>query len=216
MPRRVIRGHRPAFERSIFNLKQSEHELICLVLAAGAATRFGSNKCLAPAAGVPLLCRSVGIAEAVAPTYVALGAYAETNEGALRQHGACATVIRCPSWQAGMGATIAFCVATLPRSRGIMIFLADQYAVHVEDLRALAKLWRHDRTRLTCAQYNATAGVPAIFPSELRQELEHLPPHSGAKKLIAQQQDVQLLAMPRAGWDLDTPADLQHMQRLLQ
>lgn len=190
----------------------TKSQLRCLVLAAGEAKRFGANKCLTPLGDLPLLVHAVNLAQSVAPTYVAIGAYAEDNQAALEAAGSKAKVIYCPQWQDGPGATIAYSVSQIPEAVGLMIMLADQYAVTEPDLRSLVALWLKAPHNPACAQYNGTIGSPAIFPNSSREQLYEIPAAAGAKTLLKRLPNLQTIAMPNAAWDLDTPADLLVMR----
>ena len=159
-----------------------------------------------------MLAHIVDIAQHIAPTYVALGAYGERNAEALTNVGLKANIIHCPAWSGGMGATIAHSIASVPACDGVLIMLADQYAVTLKDCERLVNAWRSDRAVIACAQYNGTVGVPAIFPASLHKHLKRLVPEAGAKKLIRQQSRIQPVALENAAFDLDFIEDLSRLR----
>lgn len=193
-------------------MTQPMPELLCLVLAAGQAQRFGANKCLTPVADQSLLAHVVSIAQTIAPTYVALGAYEDSNAKALASAGLQADIIHCPMWHNGMGATIAHSIKSMPASEGVLLMLADQYAVSFKDYERLTNAWRSNRAILTCAQYSGTVGAPAIFPAAMRKHLEQLTAEAGAKKLIKRQPKIQPVTLESAAFDLDFIEDLPHLR----
>jgi molybdenum cofactor cytidylyltransferase len=185
-------------------------ELHAIVLAAGAATRFGSAKQLVRIGDRPLLSLVVGrSAEVVGHALtVVLGAHAAELSPLLKHSPASIVINR--DWREGLASSIRSGLARLPPScAGVMLVLADQACVTAEDLRRLAGAWRRQRECLAAAQYGATVGVPAIFPRHLFGELSELKGDSGARLLIKRHTDrLVKVRMPSAAFDLDTPDDL--------
>lgn len=190
--------------------------LVCLILAAGEAKRFGGNKGLATVGDVPLLIRAVRLAQGVGPTYVALGAYAEANQQALTCAGANPHLIHCPEWSAGPGATLAYCARRIPRSAALLVLLADQCLLSAEDLKTLVQCWEQSPDQPVCAQYSDTIGAPAIFPASTRELLHNIPANAGAKQLLLRLPNLGRLSMANAAWDVDTPEDLARINQQIQ
>jgi len=185
-------------------------ELHAIVLAAGAATRFGSAKQLVRIGDRPLLSLITGrTAEVVGHALtVVLGAHAAELSPLLKHSPASVVINR--DWREGLASSIRTGLARLPPScAGVMLVLADQACVTAEDLRRLAGAWRRQRECLAAAQYGSTVGVPAIFPRHLFGELSELKGDSGARLLIKRHTDrLVKVRMPSAAFDLDTPDDL--------
>jgi CTP:molybdopterin cytidylyltransferase MocA len=181
-----------------------------MVLAAGAASRFGSAKQLVRIAGRPLLHNTVSRAVDVtgAATIVVLGAYA-TELAPLLRHTP-ATVVVNRSWREGIGSSIRIGVGHLPATcDGVMIVLADQAAVTAEDLRRLVSAWKRQPEYSAAALYSGGAGVPAIFPRSRFSELADLRGDIGARKLLHRNPDrLVRVPMESAALDIDTPEDL--------
>jgi len=190
-------------------------ELHAIVLAAGAATRFGSAKQLVRIGDRPLLTLIAGrTAEVVGHALiVVLGAHAAELSPLLKHSSASVVVNR--EWREGLASSIRTGLARLPPScAGVMLVLADQACVTAEDLRRLAGAWRRQSQCIAAAQYGATVGVPAIFPRHLFGELGELKGDSGARLLIKRHADrLVKVRMPSAAFDLDTPDDLLELNR---
>ncbi len=184
--------------------------LHAVVLAAGASTRFGSPKQLVRVQGHALLHRAVANATQVAgrAVIVVLGAHAAELAPLLRHSSASVIVNR--EWPEGIASSIRAAVARLPPScHGVLVTLADQAAVTADDLARLLAAWRTDPRRIVAARYDATIGVPAIFPREDFPELAALRGDRGARDLLRRRADRTIgIELANASIDIDTPEDL--------
>jgi molybdenum cofactor cytidylyltransferase len=189
---------------------ETEGGLYAIVLAAGAAGRFGSAKQLVRVAGRPLLHTTVSRAVDVtgAATIVVLGAYAGELAPLMRHSPA--TVVINREWREGIGSSIRAGVGHLPAAcHGVMLVLADQAAVTAEDLRRLASAWKRQPEYAAAALYGGVVGVPAIFPRSRFSELTELRGDVGARKLLQRNPDrLVRVPMESAALDIDTPEDL--------
>lgn len=179
------------------------------MLAAGAASRFGSAKQLLPLNGEPLVRAAASRAARIVGSslLVVLGARADELAQVLGGY-------RCvsnPHWREGIGSSLRTGVAALPPDcTGVLILLADQAAVTVEDLEELADTWRLQPTRIAAARYDNTLGVPAIFPRSSFPQLLALEGDTGARALLKQSPERVLeVPLPHAALDIDTPEDWQ-------
>ena len=144
----------------------SDSNLQVLVLAAGAATRFGSPKQLARIGGVMMLQKAVSQAAEVAghAVTVVLGAHAERIVPLMRQSPATVEINR--HWQEGLASSLRLGISRLPPGcEGVLVTLADQVAVTAFDLRRLVSAWRRQPEWLIAASYDGHTGVPAVFPA---------------------------------------------------
>jgi molybdenum cofactor cytidylyltransferase len=184
--------------------------LHAIVLAAGASRRFGSPKQLVRLDGRPLMHTVVSRAVEVAghSVTVVLGANAAELAPLLRHSTASIVINR--DWDEGLASSIRAGIARLPGScGGVMLVLADQAAVTAEDLRRLAGAWRRQPAYIVAAQYGATLGAPAIFPSSSFRDLAELRGDRGASVLFHRNPDrVVRVPMESAALDIDTPEDL--------
>jgi molybdenum cofactor cytidylyltransferase len=194
---------------------ESGDGLYAIVLAAGAATRFGSAKQLVRIGGRPLLHTVVARAVEVVgnAVIVVLGARA-VELAPLLTHSPGSVVIN-RDWREGLASSIRAGVARLPAPcMGVMLVLADQAAVTAEDLKRLAGTWRTRPDYIAAALYGAATGVPAIFPRSRFGELTELRGDVGARALLRRNPDrVVRVPMESAALDLDTPEDLLALER---
>lgn len=191
----------------------SDTNLQVLVLAAGAASRFGSPKQLARIGGVMMLQKAVSQATEVAghAVTVILGAHAERITPLLRQSPASVEINR--NWQEGLASSLRLGVSRLPGCEGVLVTLADQVAVTTFDLQRLVSAWRRQPGCLIAASYDGHTGVPAIFPAWCFPDLLALRGDAGARAVLARHADRCLrVPMPNAGVDIDTPEDLLDLE----
>ena len=185
-----------------------------LVLAAGAARRFGSPKQLARLGGEPLLQRAVTRATEVAghAVTVVLGAHAADIAPMLRNSPASVVVNR--QWEEGLGSSVRAGIASLAGStEAVLITLADQVAVTGFDLKRLIAAWRQQPDWIVAASYSGQTGVPAIFPSQHFGALTGLRGDTGARQVLHRLADRCVrVPMPAAAIDIDTPEDLQRLE----
>lgn len=181
-----------------------------LVLAAGAARRFGSAKQLVRINGEPLLHRAVARASEMAggAVTVVLGAHAAELTPLLKHSPASVIINR--QWEEGLASSLRAGVAQLPPgTEAVMITLADQAAITTHDLRRLVAGWRRQPDLLVAASYEGRMGVPAIFPSSCFGDLLALRGDEGARLVLRRMSDRCLrIPMPNASIDIDTPEDL--------
>jgi molybdenum cofactor cytidylyltransferase len=176
-----------------------------LILAAGAGSRFGSLKQLAPLRDKPLLQHAVDAAAGVLPNkvYCVVGNGASAIEAAVSG----ARFIQHEQWPAGMGSSLAAGVAALAVDYDwLLVMLGDQPAVTAQHLqRLVAALPGAD---CVCSRYGNTRGVPAIFTRAWYPRLAGLQGDRGAQALLRDQREVCEVELAAALWDVDTPADL--------
>ncbi len=185
----------------------------CVILAAGAATRFGSCKLLADYLGQPLIAHTLDAVQSVTPERIILVTGA--SHTALNEYCASLAISRlevayCDDWQLGMAHSLVHGVAQLNNDKPVLILLGDQPQVSAADLLRLYRCWRSSPTQIVCASFADTLGVPAIFPAEFKPFLLGCSGDRGAKQLLFQHaEQVVAIAMPSAEFDIDTPADMQ-------
>ena len=182
-----------------------------LIMAAGAATRFGSPKQLAQYQGQTLLQRCIDSATAIFPNKVSvvLGAHADQIEPQILG----VEIIVNSHWQQGLGASIACGAKHVDtETNGVLILLADQIHIGPEQLQVIAKAFEGDN--IVAAHYCGARGVPAIFPRSYFQQLQELTEDSGAKKLLNNEEiSVTEIALPEAALDIDRPEDLHTLKK---
>lgn len=186
-----------------------------ILLAAGSASRFGSNKLL------HLLPDGTPIALAAAKNLIAAipDCLAVVRPGAreltrlLRAAGF--RVIACTHADKGMGHTLASGVRASCDASSWVVALADMPFVEPATIRRVAGELR-DGGVIVAAGFEGKRGHPVGFARRFHQELRALTGDEGARNLIAQYPDsLTVLELNDAGVlrDIDTPADLESEPR---
>lgn len=192
--------------------------IAALVLAAGAARRFGEQKLLAPLAGRPVVrwvaerAVEAGIGEVV----VVLGQEEERVRAALA--GLPLRFIANPDHARGMSTSLAAGVAALPpATRAAVVLLGDQPTISADAVRAVADAWRRTGSPIVLPVYAGTPGHPVLFAAAVFPELLAVRGDRGGREVVNREParvhrlDLPLPAPP----DIDTPADLRAVERAL-
>jgi CTP:molybdopterin cytidylyltransferase MocA len=142
--------------------------IAAVVLAAGAASRFGAPKQRLLLPGVLERVQASAVDEIV----VVAGAYPLEAEGT--------RIVECPDWERGPGASLRCGLAALPaRARAAVVCLADGPALEPRAIDRLIVAWRAGAGTLLAASYGGERGHPALLAREVWGEV----PDEGARAL---------------------------------
>lgn len=180
-----------------------------LMLAAGKAQRFGSDKRLAilPAGG-SLLQNSIENARASGfAVRVCVGASDTKLMAQLDAAGVC--YIACTQSHLGMGHTLAQGVSQIPPWDGLLVALGDMPYLRPTTFVAVANVLLPGA--ICVPQFNGVTGHPVGFSAEYFAHLRQLSGDSGARDVLAKNSSRVLsliLDDPGICRDIDYPADL--------
>jgi CTP:molybdopterin cytidylyltransferase MocA len=164
--------------------------IAAVVLAAGAASRFGAPKQRLLLPGVLERVRASAVDEIV----VVAGAHALKAEGT--------SIVECPDWERGPGASLRCGLAALPpNTRAAVVCLADGPALEPRAIDRLIAAWRGGTGTLLAASYGGERGHPVLLAREVWGEV----PNEGARAL-----DPVLVPCD----DLGSPGDVDHADDL--
>ena len=187
--------------------------MICgLVLAAGAATRFGSAKQLAEIDGRPMLEHAIlaMVASPVGRVVVVLGSGAEEVLQRVDLHGGDAVV--CERWAEGQSASLACGLAELSGSEAVVVTLGDQPFVSPDAIRRVIAA-RGNGAAAVRATYHGAPGHPVLLERRLFERMRDVTGDHGARNLLI---SVQTREVPcddlGGGQDVDTPAQLDALR----
>ena len=185
-----------------------------LIIAAGESKRMGSPKQLLVVEGETLINRIIKIAKKAVnfPTYVILGASAETIHGQLPNidiH-----VVQNAHWQEGMASSIRLglntAVAQNPNLEGVLIVVCDQPYITESTISDLLQLQKEKDTPMAAAYYNQVMGTPALFHQSIFNDILSLKGDMGAKRIIqSRPEEVAKLHFEKGLLDIDTKEDYQ-------
>ena len=182
----------------------------CVVLAAGNARRFGSNKLNAQVEGVSLIRRALdavpgGLATVVVSQYPDILALAgEYGFDALRNDRP----------ELGLSRSVRLGLTHLTDCDGVLFLVSDQPRLKRDSVEALAALWAQNPEKIAAMAHNGVRGNPCLFPARLFPELLALTGDRGGSAVIRHHEDDLILLETDAPElaDVDTPAALEQVR----
>ncbi len=192
----------------------SVHEAVAgVVLAGGAAQRFGQPKQLLVWQGQPLVRRiaQTALDAGLSPVIVVTGAVDAPIWEALE--GMPVQIIHNPAWQEGQSTSLKTGLSVLPENLGACVFLlADQPRVTANLVRALVELHAATLSPLVAPQVAGQRANPVLFDRVTFNDLLRLIGDQGGRALFSRfpaawvpWHDVGLTL------DIDTPDDFQRL-----
>ncbi|MDW8330621.1 MAG: nucleotidyltransferase family protein [Cyclobacteriaceae bacterium] len=199
-------------------MKSTAQKDICIViLAAGSSSRLGQPKQLISWQNEPIIQRmaKIALATSARQVVVVLGAYAEQIVSVVAElpvH-----ILINPEWAMGIGSSIRcaikFIQQTMPDTQGVLLMVCDQPYLTTGHLEHLIQTFILHGNPVVASAYEGTAGVPALFDRALFQELLQLSPDQGGAKIIRNTPNLHCIPFPEGKFDLDTPADLNELEK---
>ena len=185
--------------------------IVGVLLAAGAARRFGGDKLLASIDGRHCIAEGACHALALGVDRVVAVVPPDAGELALRLSAAGATVVECTDAYVGMGASLTYGIRCAAGADGWLIALGDMPFIDPGDVRRVAEALRTGAL-IAVPEHAGERGHPVGFAATLGEELRALGGDTGAREIIARHRR-QVVAVPIADpltWrDIDTPDDLR-------
>jgi molybdenum cofactor cytidylyltransferase len=184
--------------------------IVGLLLAAGSATRFGSDKLLHPLPhGVPIAVQAARhLKNEVATVFAVVRNDAAALKALLEAEG-CEVVI-CPDADQGMGASLACAVRAAGKADGYLVALADMPFVRPTSIAAVRDAIASGAA-LAAPYFRARRGHPVGFSGVFFPDLIRLHGDEGARQVLAAHES-ELVKVPVGDpgviRDIDRPADL--------
>jgi molybdenum cofactor cytidylyltransferase len=182
-----------------------------ILLAAGSATRFGSDKLVhALQDGTPIAVASARNLKAALPQSIAVVRSSDSVLARLlRAEGL--EVVECADASEGMGRSLAAGVRATADAEGWVVALADMPFVRPRTIGLVAERLR-ERNGIVAPMLNGERGHPVGFAAEFRRQLESFRGDEGARSLLRAQQD-RIVGVPVEDpgvlRDIDTQRDLE-------
>lgn len=185
---------------------------VAILLAAGAGSRFGGDKLLAPLHGKPLVLHAVNALRAAVTEIIAVVRPGDADLAAvLTQAGARVAV--CDQAAAGMGHSLACGARLAPPDCHVLVALGDMPAVAPHTVaRIIAALEAGAAIAVPC--YQGRRGHPVGFAVRFVPQLRDLTQDRGARSLLHSDAEAVLeIAVDDAGvmTDVDTITDLEQV-----
>lgn len=185
--------------------------VFAIVLAAGQSSRFGKTKLLENYQGIPLVTRSVRLAEAVCGPHSVL----VTGNDWQRVNQICAPLagffVVNPRFADGLASSIEYGIRSVAEvADAVLLLLADQPLIASAHLQSLLDTWQTSRELIVASAYSGIIGPPVIFPRRDFADLQRLSGDNGARKIIeANRERVKSIRFEPAALDIDQQSDLE-------
>ena len=185
-----------------------EPRIGCLVMAAGNAKRFKSNKLAAVFEGKPLIRHALeAVPKALFSQVVVVTQYPEIEKMA-EEYGFQSIRNRHPDY--GISYTIRLGTEALKNCNAILYMVSDQPLLDDASVERVVRCWREHPCNIVGAAHNGKRGNPCIFPREFFDQLMALEEDHGGNQIIRAHPD-RLLTVEVAQeelTDVDTPEAL--------
>jgi molybdenum cofactor cytidylyltransferase len=181
-----------------------------ILLAAGGARRFRSQKLVAAYRGQPLVRHAAtALRSAVDELIVVVGSEAESLREAVA--GVDARIVENVDWALGLSTSIRRGVdAAGERCDAVVIGVGDQPGLDAGMVRRVIDRWRESGRPIVSASYRGQRGHPVLFAREVFPELLRLEGDAGARLLI--EQSAERVEYVEMGCEM--PADVDTVEQL--
>lgn len=186
-------------------------KLVSVVLAAGSARRFGSDKLSASFQGEPLVCHAIHAARAAPVGRVIVVAHPGLELASCDDAGPPVDVVRVTS--VALSESLRAGLAAAGEVDGVFVFLGDMPLVPHDAAARLAE--RIGDSYAAMPLHAGKPGHPVLLSSRAFGDVAMLKGDAGAGKLLRERDDVacEEWADPLVHADVDRPEDLDRLAR---
>lgn len=187
-------------------------KLGCVVLAAGNASRFGSNKLLADLEETSLIRRTLdAIPAGVFDTVTVVTQYPEIMRFAEDYH---FSAVYNDRPDLGLSRSVALGLTEVQTFDGTAFVVSDQPLLRRQSVESLVNFWRAAPQSIVALGHGGVRGNPCIFPARFYPELMALKGDVGGAAVIrAHEGCLRLLEATREELtDVDTPEALEQLK----
>lgn len=186
-----------------------------VLMASGAARRFGSNKLLCPVDGIPMIERAFAAVPAgLFARACAVSCYGEILSLAAERG---YRPIPNPQSEEGQSASIRLGLASLTDMDGVLFSVCDQPHLKPESVKRLLAAFTARPDRICSLSWRGRRGSPAVFPAELFPDLLSLTGDQKGGTVIRAHPERLYLVEADSPWelhDVDTPEDSSRLNHL--
>ena len=184
----------------------------CVLMAAGSARRFGTNKLMTSLDGRSLILRALETVPAeLLDAVVVVTQYPEIMRLAGEFHFA---AIHNPHPDDGISHTIHLGLTELRDCDGVLFLVSDQPMLTRHSTAKLVELWKQHPDRIAALSHNGVRGNPCLFPARFYPELMALTGDRGGSNVIRRHEEDLILLETQAQelTDVDTPAAMEALR----
>ena len=181
-----------------------------ILLCGGSASRFGSDKLLAPLRGLPLASHAARNLVAGAGNALAVIPMGSTALRRVLEDAGC-DILETADAQRGMGASLAAAAAASSEAAGWIVALGDMPFIRVATIASIRAALEGGALVVAPVAASGARGHPVGFASALKAELVALDGDHGARAVVERHRDrlaSLLVDDPGIVADIDVPADL--------
>lgn len=184
----------------------------CLIMAAGNASRFGTNKLAQPLDGRTLIERALGAVPREEFAAVCVVSQYPEIEALAVQSGFTAIHNDHPDW--GVSYTIRLGTQAMRDYGGILYLVSDQPLLRRDSVQRIVQAWRQEPEKIAGAVHNGQHGNPNLFPARFFPELLSLEGDCGGNRILrAHAEDFLPVELPAGELtDCDTPQALEALR----
>lgn len=191
-----------------------EHGIGCVLMAAGASSRFGADKLSARLGGVSLLRRAALAVPAERLRAVALVTARPEGRALAEEFGF--TLVENAEPGRGASLTVRLGLKAVRPCAAALFMTADQPLLRRETVERLIDAWLAQPERIAALAHSGVRGNPCIFPARYFDELLALEGDRGGSAVIRRHPEALLLVEAAAEElaDVDTARDLAELAGL--
>jgi len=186
-----------------------------VVLAAGFSARLGRPKALARVRGSSLIERTLRVLApfATAPIIVVVPPRAVRLRAELRGHRS--VLVANPLRRDGLSSSVRRGLRQARYEAAVLLVPMDFPCLGPRDIARLIMRWRGARRRVAARRIGKEAAAPLILPRRLYGRALGITGDVGLKALVGllPPQDIALVSLPSAAFDVDTERDLERARR---
>jgi CTP:molybdopterin cytidylyltransferase MocA len=178
--------------------------IVGVLLAAGGANRFGSQKLLASVHGSPIVTQAARMLEPLVDRMiVVVGSEADAVRAALA--GTNATFVENHDWAAGLSTSLRCGIAAAPKeAKAVVVALGDQPGIDPAVVRKVIARWRETGKPIVATRYRGGRGHPVLLGCVVFDEVRDIAGDVGARALM--ERDASRVAFVDV--DADAPRDV--------